>query len=440
MKRIDIENNESLIEEFLDRDNLGRNINLNSLVSFLNNLEKQLILNLDDNWGTGKTVFLKQLEYLGKTKKEDIPNISSKKIQEFQKNYEIFYFNAWEHDLYSNPLESLINSLLMKMSEINEEELAKEQTLEWLTNKLKELGTLGANIFLRSITAGQIDLGTIKSDAEKDINPIVTSIDVKRNAINEIVNQILESTGKKLLIIVDELDRCKPTYAIEFLEVIKHFFLNDDVIFLFGTNKKELSETIKGEYGSNFDGYKYLNRFFDFEFSLPPISKDTYLRNFQLGRHNGSSIYNVQVNVAKFFNFTMRDLNRYAMLCDICVPYFFKHLAYHQDEYQRTFLLPFAIGLKIDSGEKFNKFIIGDGLDVLKNFYHFDEERHSSIISESLRRQGVAFNKQNLSELCWIELLEFNEELKGKTNEHSDRAYAMEEILEVLSMMCDHTA
>ena len=95
-----------------------------------------------------------------------------------------------------------------------------------------------------------------------------------------IINNILPN-DKKLIFIIDELDRCKPNYAIELLEVIKHYYSNNKIIFLLGTNNEQLSYTINNYYGSNFDGYGYLNKIYDLIIELPEINSYVYL-NFRI--------------------------------------------------------------------------------------------------------------------------------------------------------------
>ena len=81
-----------------------------------------------------------------------------------------------------------------------------------------------------------------------------------------------------MFVFVDELDRCRPNFAIELLEGIKHLFGINGVCFVVATNMAQLSESIKAIYGANFDGYGYLKRFFNVEYALPPCQKHDYMR------------------------------------------------------------------------------------------------------------------------------------------------------------------
>lgn len=86
---------------------------------------------------------------------------------------------------------------------------------------------------------------------------------------------VQSSTDKnKLVVFVDELDRCRPLYAIELLERIKHIFNVDGIVFVLALDKEQLCHSIQAVYGSEFDSSGYLRRFVDFEYLLkkPDIS------------------------------------------------------------------------------------------------------------------------------------------------------------------------
>ena len=73
-----------------------------------------------------------------------------------------------------------------------------------------------------------------------------------------------------LVFIIDELDRCRPSYAVELLEQVKHVFSVPGIIFVLAIDKVQLGHAVKGVYGSpGMDDVEYLRRFIDVEFSLP---------------------------------------------------------------------------------------------------------------------------------------------------------------------------
>ena len=75
--------------------------------------------------------------------------------------------------------------------------------------------------------------------------------------------------GNPLVIAIDELDRCRPSYAVELLEIAKHFFSVDNIVFVLAIDKAQLSHAIKAVYGNDFDASGYLRRFIDLDFQLP---------------------------------------------------------------------------------------------------------------------------------------------------------------------------
>ncbi|WP_249365868.1 P-loop NTPase fold protein [Pseudoalteromonas sp. NEC-BIFX-2020_002] len=77
-------------------------------------------------------------------------------------------------------------------------------------------------------------------------------------------------------ILIDELDRCRPSYAIEMLETIKHIFDIPGVVFVVATDTEQLQHVVKSVYGVGFDARLYLGRFFNSRFSL----KSPNLSNF----------------------------------------------------------------------------------------------------------------------------------------------------------------
>lgn len=203
----------------------------------------------------------------------------------------------------------------MKYSELNEEKVVEEKVRNNISSNLRTLGVIGGNLAIKKLSKGLIELGDLKTENPEDAHPTITSAESKRAAINSLISEIIGEKEQKILIIIDELDRCKPKYAINLLEVIKHFFDNNQVVFLFGTNKLELAESIRAEYGMNFNGYKYLNKFFDYHFTFPAISKEKYIDYLITHEIKEIRVLVDEINVvSSYFNFSLRDLNQYCSL------------------------------------------------------------------------------------------------------------------------------
>nr|WP_279504657.1 P-loop NTPase fold protein [Aeromonas veronii] len=79
---------------------------------------------------------------------------------------------------------------------------------------------------------------------------------------------------------IDELDRCRPSYAVEMLETIKHIFDIPKVVFVLATDTEQLQHAIKVIYGDGFDAQNYLGRFFMRRFNLPLVSTKVFIEEY----------------------------------------------------------------------------------------------------------------------------------------------------------------
>lgn len=96
-----------------------------------------------------------------------------------------------------------------------------------------------------------------------------------RRNMEELVSAIDESEcfeRSPLIIIVDELDRCRPDYAIKVLEEIKHFFEVPGVVFILAVHGDQLTASIEAVYGQKFDAKAYMQRFFTRKYKMRRLS------------------------------------------------------------------------------------------------------------------------------------------------------------------------
>lgn len=118
----------------------------------------------------------------------------------------------------------------------------------------------------------------LKSISEKAIDEYFTAgeklKDLKKR-FEKLAQKVSES-GKPLVIIIDELDRCRPTFAIELLEKIKHLFNIPRILFIIGIDREQLGYSIKSVYGENMNVDGYLRRFIDMEFILPEANPEVF--------------------------------------------------------------------------------------------------------------------------------------------------------------------
>ena len=93
------------------------------------------------------------------------------------------------------------------------------------------------------------------------------------------------------MVLVDELDRCRPNYSIEMLEVIKHFFTTKNFVFVVATDSTQLQKSIKAVYGADFDSKQYLKRFFNREARLAPPDLKTFIEQYQFDVNENITLY-----------------------------------------------------------------------------------------------------------------------------------------------------
>ena len=91
---------------------------------------------------------------------------------------------------------------------------------------------------------------------------------------------------RPLVVVIDELDRCRPSYAAELLEVAKHLFTVDHIVFVLAVNRSELAHSIRALYGSEFDAQGYLRRFFDVDFQLPDSARKPFIEESLSGQYS----------------------------------------------------------------------------------------------------------------------------------------------------------
>ena len=89
------------------------------------------------------------------------------------------------------------------------------------------------------------------------------------------LKNVVASNPGPLIVLIDELDRCRPTYAVETLEAVRHLFTVDGVVVVVAVNRKQLAEAVKGLYGEGFNGGRYLDRFADRRIRLPTPDRET---------------------------------------------------------------------------------------------------------------------------------------------------------------------
>ncbi|SCY62401.1 KAP family P-loop domain-containing protein [Flavobacterium anhuiense] len=252
---------------------LQREIYAEVLTEVVKTNSQGFVMGLNSKWGTGKTTFVKMwLVYL-----ENL-------------NFKTIYFNAWENDFEDNALTALIGEL---------KPIMKPESTKLFDNILEKGLIISKHILpilIKSLIEKHIDSKSLQ-DNLKDITE--EAKDIFKKEVDEYLHRkenitefkeslkkfVADTTkDKPLVFVIDELDRCRPNYAVSLLEQIKHFFSVPNIVFVLSIDKKQLEFAIKGVYGNdNIDSEEYLRRFIDLEYSLPnpdPKKFSDYLYNY----------------------------------------------------------------------------------------------------------------------------------------------------------------
>lgn len=258
-------------EGFEGRDILQRAEVGKSLSGLVERIEDPIVVALDGGWGTGKTYFLKRW-------------VGAHTLANEGKATTI-YFDAFANDFLSDPLPSLVSTISDRFPHADESTMERIKAATFKFAKpLARIGvamaTFGATETLAPVgDAAAKALSTEASDALENYWSQETgrraAMDEFRSALTELVAAHLEAedqpttVGARLVLVVDELDRCRPDYALEVLEVIKHFFAIPGIAFVLGVNLKALENSVKARYGPDIDASAYLRKFINVSLALP---------------------------------------------------------------------------------------------------------------------------------------------------------------------------
>jgi hypothetical protein len=336
---------------FADHDQLGRKATGDKLSDLVERIDDPMVIALDGAWGSGKSFFLKcwvgeHLKRKGNTT-------------------QTVYFDAFEHDFLDDPLIALTGAIAERFeSAESQEENQKTERSKKIKKAAWAVGKgalrIGASVATFGATEALSDMGDAVANAVGDEARTFLSSDIGngeaekfwtaheariaamkafRIALTELTEPVTEDQAtrvdrlrvgnptRKLVVVIDELDRCRPDYALSLLEIIKHFFNVPGVHFVLGVNLKELQNSVRARYGSGVDAAKYLQKFVSVE--MPLRSTDTsgfepsaYLKHFvsvtgkmKIAEHPLNHLVRDYLEMANHhFPITLRDVEKMCAL------------------------------------------------------------------------------------------------------------------------------
>ena len=250
------------------------------------NLDQSLTVVLDGPWGSGKSTFIKQ--WAGLLRNRGVP---------------VIQFDAFANDHHEDAFTALAGEIVAVAREkLSGSSSRTKNLISSATKVSKAMMPLATRIGVRAATLGVIsvddmeDAGeaakTLLKDAgneaakaaEKAVRERVTKARDERLELEGFRKQLAEMAGglaekaakdagdkqpRPLVFIVDELDRCRPPFAVNLLERVKHLFSVPGVVFVLVTNLDQMTKAIRGAYGPETDSHSYLEKFYDLRATLP---------------------------------------------------------------------------------------------------------------------------------------------------------------------------
>jgi KAP family P-loop domain len=309
-------------EKPFDGDLFERRELAERLTPLLSRLPDGGVIAIDANWGEGKTWFGRN--WCAQLKQRGFPTA---------------YIDAFESDFVDDPF--LLLAAEIRATFANSGEEVKRRFTERATAVGKVLlpaiakgaargltkvivGEAGTDEIVEALTAltdkAEEGLDKVIEDRLQELQKRKGTIDAFKKALVELAR----GSGQPVIVFVDELDRCRPTFAVQFIERTKHFFEVPNVVFVLLLNRRQLEAATRGIYGADLDANLYLSKFITLTISLPrrdaaEHGQDDFLKRYiravgkRLGYvHDGSFEEFVQAlgGLAAINKLTARDIDR----------------------------------------------------------------------------------------------------------------------------------
>jgi KAP family P-loop domain. len=418
MKNFSTKPTDENVKQSLVEDSLGRKEELRRFVELLNAINESCSIALNGDWGSGKTFFVKQAKLL-----VDCLNLDCKiegkqqilklyKMEEYNCSVATVYYDAWINDNNEDPILSLVHSAI--------------EGKQAVFNAGKRSALFSAGIAIMNFFAdGRITSVMEAYEKARGENPLELPQKVVNihELLHEFIDALIEEKGNRLIFFIDELDRCKPSYAVQVLERIKHYFDDDRVTFVFSVNLTQLQHTIRNYYGSEFDAIRYLDKFFDLRVSVSDIDYERFFAHLKFNTRYFN--YNEKcAQVAKQLRFSLREVERYLGLTRI-VDYAAQGKEFLNtpkdlgERFLYLYVVPLLIGLSMSDAVAYSDFING------RNYSHLVELWSNSerVMVEAMLDEGkiekiylAVFGPERpfMERKVTVEKMEFTTEMKHK--------------------------
>lgn len=302
-----------------ENDLLKREPEIRNLTVLLQHVPPPFVLAVNGRWGAGKTTFINRWA----------AHLRHEKLL-------VLNFNAWTTDFSEDPLVAFLGEMNQGLSEYLTTNVTRNEVWEKCKKAGGELVRRGIPLAVRLGTGGLLSgnelirdetmslVGDAATDAVKAYEKTKSAINTFKLLLTEVLADATKQTP--LVIFVDELDRCRPTYAIQLLERIKHLFDQAGVVFVLSLDREQLCHSIRAVYGEGLDASGYLRRFIDVEYVLAKPDSKSYIEQLKESfglveyfqarekygdlRYDWEHIASTLGWLADKFNLTLRDIEQ----------------------------------------------------------------------------------------------------------------------------------
>lgn len=370
MKRLDLEPTDANILTCLNSNLALRNDDIKRFIALLDAIEPPFSICIDAPWGDGKTVFVKSIQMILEARNPQILTRTLDSLPDWVINEEDLktqaceflpvYFNAWSNDMLSNPLGSVIASIATDC-EIDFAD-SNENLYEKAASIIDSIGGFfGHNPNIADLKKTLSGKQLIEEHQRRKT--------IEQN-IDEYIDGVLRENANKLVLFIDELDRCRPEYAIRLLGDIKNLFENERIVIVYSADLEQLANALKGFYGNAFSTRKYLERFYDRRFEMTPIVKEYYYNGTNNPQYNNSRFDSIVRELLNVTTESMRDINH--LKITLCAARNFAARRQANTDWSVAFaeagLLPVFIFLEHEKPSIWRRVRLGQGFDDVLNF------------------------------------------------------------------------
>lgn len=364
MKRLEVVPTLEAIADSIANNTAGRNDELVDLVKLIDSIDGPYSLLLDAPWGDGKTFFVRALEEVLKATNPQItPNGQHDRrldqvidrLEDIETPFLPFYFNAWENDFADDPISALFANMAVAFD-------AQGLTVAHSARK-----TIAA-IVDAALAAAPIPVRISGIEEAITGSSLISAYEERaqlRSLIDDLAENCIKEVANKLVIIIDELDRCRPDFAVRLLEQTKSLFQSEKIIVIIATDSQQLAQAAAGLYGPGYDSQRFIERFYDQRLRLTPSEAFKVVEGHRPLPSNDK--YDAMIcSLLQSHDLTIRDYQRLREAIEAG-----RNYCEHNDggsmieAVSKCILIPLLIFLERDDRETFRKVIGGHDFDAL---------------------------------------------------------------------------